>query len=119
MWDEGRDTLRIAKALMNDHDSSTSKFLVDDYEGISYDILSKGDKTVCVARQTATDQLVGDVVIPSQVKYGGTVYTVTEISGWAFSSCNNTSLHSCCFSCNSEISARKDSIVFFFSAIRS
>ena len=59
-----------------------------DYEGISYDILSKGDKTVCVARQTATDQLVGDVVIPSQVKYGGTVYTVTEISGWAFSSCN-------------------------------
>ena len=59
-----------------------------DVDGISYDVLSISDKTVCVARQTATDQLVGDVVIPSQVKYGGTVYTVTEISGWAFSSCN-------------------------------
>ncbi len=59
-----------------------------DYEGINYDVLSKSDKTVCVARQTATDELVGDVVIPSKVKYGGAVYTVTEISGWAFSSCN-------------------------------
>lgn len=59
-----------------------------DYEGISYDVLSNDDKTVCVARQIATDQLVGDVVIPSQVKYGETVYTVTEISGWAFSDCD-------------------------------
>ena len=58
-----------------------------DYEGISYDVLSESNKTACVARQTATDQLVGDVVIPSKVKDGGTVYTVTEISGWAFSSC--------------------------------
>ena len=41
-----------------------------DYEGISYDVLSNDDKTVCVARQIATDQLVGNVVIPSQVKYG-------------------------------------------------
>ena len=59
-----------------------------DYEGISYDVLSKSDKTACVARQLDTDQIVGDVVIPSKVKDGGTVYTVTEISGWAFSSCN-------------------------------
>lgn len=58
-----------------------------DYEGISYDVLSESNKTACVARQTATDQIVGDVVIPSKVKDGGTVYTVTEISGWAFSSC--------------------------------
>ena len=59
-----------------------------EYEGISYDVLSEDDKTVCVARQTATDQIVGDVVIPSQVKYGETVYSVTEISAWAFSGCN-------------------------------
>ena len=59
-----------------------------DFESISYDVLSEDDKTVCVARQTATDQIVGDVVIPSQVKYGGIVYTVTEINGWAFGSCS-------------------------------
>ena len=59
-----------------------------DYEGISYDVLPNSNKTVCVARQTATNQLVGDVVIPSKVKSGSTVYTVIEISGWAFSSCN-------------------------------
>ena len=59
-----------------------------EYEGISYDVLSKEDKTVCVARQLSTDQIKGDVRIPSEVSYGGTQYTVTGIVGWAFASCD-------------------------------
>ncbi len=58
-----------------------------DVDGISYDILSQSERTACVGRQTDTERVVGDVVIPRQVEYQGTVYTVTEISGWAFSNC--------------------------------
>ena len=58
-----------------------------DIDGISYDILSESDKTACVARQIETDKLVGDVRIASKVSHKGKEYTVTEISGWAFSDC--------------------------------
>ncbi len=58
-----------------------------DVDGICYDILSQSERTACVGRQTDTERVVGDVVIPRQVEYQGTVYTVTEISGWAFSDC--------------------------------
>ena len=61
--------------------------LAFDIDGISYQVLSETNKTACVARQTATNQLVGNVVIPRQVSYGGNIYEVTEISGWAFSDC--------------------------------
>ena len=60
-------------------------FVVD---GISYDVLSESDRTVCVARQKVTDLLTGDVRIPNVISYEGKNYTVTEISGWAFSSCS-------------------------------
>ena len=58
-----------------------------DIDGISYQVLSETNKTVCIARQIATNQLVGNVVIPGQVSYEGNIYEVTEISGWAFASC--------------------------------
>ena len=59
-----------------------------DIDGISYEILSNLDRTVCVAQQTAIDQVVGHVKIPSSVFYMGRNYAVTEISSGAFSGCN-------------------------------
>lgn len=55
-------------------------------DGISYEVLSESDKTAFVTRQSAN--LEGDIQILSQVSYEGTVYTVTEIGGRAFSDCH-------------------------------
>jgi hypothetical protein len=67
--------------------SVTSNAQSFDYKGITYEVLSKNNKTACVARQVATDQIKGDVQIPCEVGYEGKKYTVTEIAGWAFSGC--------------------------------
>ena len=56
-----------------------------DYEGIIYDVLSESDKTALVARQSM--DMTGDVQIPNQVSYNGSLYTVTEISKNAFAYC--------------------------------
>ena len=54
-------------------------------EGINYEVLSEGDKSAFVARQSAN--LEGEIQIPSQVSYEGAVYTVTEIGARAFYEC--------------------------------
>lgn len=54
-------------------------------DGISYDVLSESDKTAFVAHQSK--DIAGDVQIPSQVSYEGTVYTVTKIGARAFYEC--------------------------------
>lgn len=54
-------------------------------DGISYDVLSESDKTAFVAHQSK--DIAGDVQIPCQVSYEGTVYTVTKIGARAFYEC--------------------------------
>lgn len=58
------------------------------YEGINYDFVSEAERTVVVVKQLDPDLLVGDVKIPSKVIIDGKEYTVTIISGAAFTFCN-------------------------------
>ena len=60
----------------------------DVYEGINYDFVSEAERTVVVVNQLDPDLLVGDVKIPSKVIIDGKEYTVTIISGAAFTFCN-------------------------------
>ena len=59
-------------------------------DGISYFVLVDMEdvKVVRVACQTEPDQITGDVVIPGQVNYEGSIYTVEEIDGGAFFNCS-------------------------------
>ena len=104
-------TLALLKASAYD-------FVVD---SIYYNVLSKEDKTVAVTyRDLNWDEkemcfhspYKGDVVIPSEVTYGGEEYTVTEIGFKAFWCAkmnsvtipNSVNPHCSYTSCNSLIS---------------
>ena len=63
--------------------ASAQDFEVD---GICYDILSEDDKTVEVTENP--NDYAGDVVIPGEVTYDGSTYSVTTIGNWAFYDCD-------------------------------
>ena len=54
-------------------------------DGIYYNILSQDDRTVEVTESPYG--YAGDVVIPAEVMYDGSTYSVTTIGDWAFSNC--------------------------------
>ena len=56
-------------------------------EGIYYNILSKEDRTVEVTYRESYIEYSGNVVIPANVTYEGTTYSVTTIGNDAFNSC--------------------------------
>ena len=88
MEDEGREelfmkhlfTMLLALVAAT---ASAQDFEVD---GICYDILSEDDKTVEVTENP--NDYAGDVVIPGEVTYDGSTYSVTTIGNWAFYDCD-------------------------------
>ena len=64
--------------------TSAKDFEVD---GICYNILSEDDKTVEVTENP--NDYAGDVVIPGEVTYDGSTYSVTTIGDVAFVECRN------------------------------
>ena len=62
--------------------ASAQYFEVD---GIYYNILSEDDRTVEVTENP--NDYAGDVVIPGEVTYDGSTYSVTTIGDYAFSDC--------------------------------
>ena len=62
--------------------ASAQDFEVD---GIYYNILSEDDRTVEVTENP--NDYAGDVVIPGEVTYDGSTYSVTTIGDYAFSDC--------------------------------
>ena len=73
-------TLCIISATVT---SKAQDILVD---GIYYDIISEGNRTV---RVTDNDYYpyIGHIVIPAKIIYKGLTYSVTSIRDWAFSNC--------------------------------
>ena len=64
--------------------ASAQDFEVD---GIYYNILSEDDRTVEVTENP--NDYAGDVVIPGEVTYDGSTYSVTTIGDWAFYYCDD------------------------------
>ena len=92
MEDEGREelfmkhlfTMLLALVAAT---ASAQDFEVD---GIYYNILSQDDRTVEVTENP--NDYAGDVVIPGEVTYDGSTYSVTTIGDWAFGGCALTSV---------------------------
>ena len=63
--------------------ASAQDFVVD---GIYYNILSEDDRTVEVIKRP--DKYKGDIVIPAEVTYDGSTYSVTTIGDGAFLDCS-------------------------------
>ena len=63
--------------------ASAQDFMVD---GICYNILSENDRTVEVTESPYGYS--GEVVIPAEVTYDGSTYSVTAIGDWAFGDCS-------------------------------
>ena len=71
----------LSSIAANAHD-----FKVD---GIFYNILSKEDRTVEVTYNKSYIIYSGFLVIPANVTYEGTTYSVTTIGNSAFENCNS------------------------------
>ena len=93
MEDEGREEMfmkhlfTILLALV----ATTASAQGFEVDGIYYNILSEDDKTVEVTGSPYGYS--GDVVIPAEVTYDGSTYSVTTIGDWAFGECSAFSLY--------------------------
>ena len=56
--------------------------------GITYTITDAAAKTVGVTYYDDSQEISGNVVIPSSISYNGVIYNITSISDGAFSGCN-------------------------------
>lgn len=58
-------------------------------DNISYSVISEADRTVAVVKKSSPAYSTGNIVIPENVIYEGTTYTVTSIANSAFYGCRD------------------------------